>query len=129
MDHKLAIVIVPLGSTDPVQASRTLLEPFQTAPHGEISDAFEPKFRFKRVGGWFDGLVNGEEGKQRWSTALRVLYEGTATNAGYACNGYEPETPSQIEHRIEVENVIGIDEMSHLAPCSVIVTPTGDWAA
>ena len=128
MDHKLAIVIVPLGSTNPVEASRLLLEPFQLPRHSQLAEGFQPRFRYKRVGGWFDGLVHGEEGQQQWSSVLRVLYEGTATNAGHVRNGYRPETPAEIEQRIAVANVIGIDQMSHLAPCSIVVTPAGEWA-
>jgi hypothetical protein len=124
MDHKLAIVIVPPDSKDPVRASRALLERFESAPPG-----IEPKFIFKRVGGWFDGLANGQTGQERWSTVLRMLLDGSATNVDAPFSGFAPETGEEIQGRIEADNTLYLDDIWPLAPCSIIVTPEGEWAA
>lgn len=129
MDHKLAIVIVPKGTTDPVALSRALLERFQRPQVGESPTDFEPKFRYKRVGGWFDGLVNGQFGQERWSTVLRMLLDGAITSAASPFPGFGPETVTEIERRIEADNVIDLDDIWFQAPCSIIVTPNGDWVA
>jgi hypothetical protein len=129
MDHKLAIVIVPRESKDPVQASRALLERFQKVPLDSASVHFEQRFRYKRVRGWFDGLVNGDVGQERWSTVLRMLLDGASTNAQSPFSGFGPETGPETEGRIEADNTIELDEMWPLAPCSIIVTPAGEWVA
>jgi hypothetical protein len=67
-----------------------LLERFQNVPAGSVSGHFEQKFRYKRVGGWFDGLVNGDVGQERWSTVLRMLLDGTATNTESPFPGFGP---------------------------------------
>ncbi len=129
MDHKLAIVILPPDTVDPVKTSAAVLGRFQKIPSGNFSAPFEPKFRYKRVGGWFDGLVNGWVGKERWSTVLRMLLDGSVTDASSPLPGFGPETASQIEARIETDNTIDIDAISQIAPCSIIVTPEGEWIA
>jgi hypothetical protein len=129
MDHKLAIVIVPKGTPDPVAVSRALLDRFQRPQVGESSTDFEPRFRYKRVGGWFDGLVNGQVGQERWSTVLRMLLDGKATNAASPFPGFGPETVAQIERRIEDDNVVDLDDIWFPAPCSIIVTPDSGWVA
>jgi hypothetical protein len=129
MDHKLAIVIVSGDSDDPVQASRVLLERFQNVPLDNVPGKFEQKFRYKRVGGWFDGLVNGHVGQERWSTVLRMLLDGARTNVKAPFAGFGPETGAEIESRIEADNTIELDDIWPLAPSSVIVTPKGEWLA
>ncbi len=124
MDHKLAIVIVPPDSKDPVRASRALLERFESAPPG-----IEPQFVYKRVGGWFDGLANGQVGQERWSTVLRMLFDGSATNSDSPFPGFDPESGPEIQGRIEADNTLDLDDIWPLAPCSIIVTPDGEWAA
>jgi hypothetical protein len=124
MDHKLAIVIVPRESKDAVEASRALLERFESALPG-----IEPKFIHKRVGGWFDGLANGQAGQERWSTVLTMLLDGAATNADDTFPGFGPETGPEIQSRIEADNTLDLDDIWPLAPCSIIVTPDGEWAA
>lgn len=128
MDHRLAIVIVPRGSKDPIQASRTLLERHRRPPY-DAPEPLQPKFRYMRVGGWFDGLVNGEIGQERWSTVLRMLLDGVATNALAPFPGFGPETGREIECRIEADNTLDLDDIWPLAPCTIIVTPTGEWVA
>jgi hypothetical protein len=96
MDHKLAIVIVPRDSEEPAQASRALLERFQKVPPDGTSDGFEPKFSYKCVGGWFDGLANGNFGRERWSTVLRMLLDGITTNALWPFPGFASETVQEI---------------------------------
>jgi hypothetical protein len=129
MDHQLAIVVVPRDSTDPVQSSRMLLERFQSPPLGSLPGQFEQKFRYKRVGGWFDGLVNGDVGQERWSTVLRMLLDDTATNAETPFPGFGAETGAEIEGRIRADNTLDLDDIWPLAPCSIIVSPTGEWFA
>src|SRR5690606_38070989 len=97
MDHKLAIVIVPKGTRDPVAVSRALLGRFQRPQAGESAVGFEPKFRYKRVGGWFDGLVNGDVGQERWSTVLRMLLDGT--NSAELFPGSGTKTLVQMERQ------------------------------
>jgi hypothetical protein len=127
MDHKLAVVIVPKGTRDPIAASRALLDRFQRPRVGKAPENFEPRFRYKRVGGWFDGLIGGEFGQERWSGALRMLLDGAETNAAAPFPGLGPETMAEIEGRIEAGNVIDLDDIWPLAPCSIIVTPDGKW--
>ena len=129
MDHRLAIVIVPKNSPDPVRTSRELLDRFQRPPADEMSGNFEPKFRYKRVGGWFDGLVNGRVGQEQWSTVLRMLLDGTATSVVSPFPGFGPETIAEIVSRIEDDNAIELDDIWQSAPCSIIVTPAGQWIA
>lgn len=129
MDHKLAIVIVPLATQDPVRASAALLECFEKVPLDGAAGGFEQKFRYKRVGGWFDGLAAGQAGQQRWTTVLEMLLEGIETNAASPFPGFGPETGPEIEGRIEAGNTRLLTDMSPLAPCSIIVTPDGDWRA
>jgi hypothetical protein len=129
MDHKLAIVIVSGDSNNPVQASRVLLEHFQNVPLDNAPVRFEQKFRYKRVGGWFDGLVYGHVGQERWSTVLRMLLEGARTNVKSPFAGFGPETGAEIESRIEADNTIDLGDIWPLAPSSVIVTPKGEWLA
>jgi hypothetical protein len=129
MDHRLAIVIVPQESDYPIEASRALLEPFQKLPADGAKDGFEQKFRYKRVGGWFDGLANGEVGQERWSTVLRMLLDGVTTNELAPFPGFGPETSLDIERRIETDNTLDLDDLWPMAPCTIIVTPSGEWAA
>jgi hypothetical protein len=129
MDHKLAIVIVPASSRDSVRASEELLAQFQKVPPDATANHFEQKFRFKRVGGWFDGLVNGNVGVERWSTVLRMLLDGSATSAKYPLSGFGPETIADIEGRIAADNTLDLDDIWPLAPCTIIVTPKGEWFA
>lgn len=127
MDHKLAIVIVPKGTRDPVAVSRALLGRFQRPQAGESAVGFEPKFRYKRVGGWFDGLVNGDVGQERWSTVLRMLLDGT--NSAELFPGSGTKTLVQMERQIEADNTLDLDDVWPLAPCSIVLTPEGEWIA
>jgi hypothetical protein len=127
MDHKLAIVIVPATSQNPIQESAALLEPFQRVPLDSVPPNFDQKFRFKRVGGWFDGMLRNQVVELRWSTFLRMLFDGAPTSAQYPVPGYGPETAAEIERRIEVANTMNLDDVSPLAPISIIVTPAGQW--
>jgi hypothetical protein len=129
MDHRLAIVIVPHDSEDPVGASKALLERFQKVPLDGVSDQFEPKFRYKRVGGWFDGLAHGQVGQERWSTILRMLLDGAHTNAACPFPGFGPETAREIESRVESDNTLELDDLWSSAPCTIIVTMSGEWVA
>jgi hypothetical protein len=129
MDHRLAIVLVPGDSKDPVQDSRALLERHQNLPVDSAGDRTMPKFRYKRVGGWFDGLVRGEVDQERWSTVLRMLLSGAKTNAEWPLPGFGPETGRAIESRIETDNMVKLEDVWPLAPCSIIVTKSGEWFA
>ena len=70
MDHKLVVVILPMDSGDPISTSAAMLSAFQVRPPSGSEVAFQQKFRYKQVGGWFDGLVTGQVGEQRWSGVL-----------------------------------------------------------
>ena len=129
MDHKLALVLVPKGTADPVGRSRELLSRFQRPGTSEAGESFEPRFRYKRVGGWFDGMSVGLVGQERWSTVLRMLLDGTPTNAASPFPGSGTETLAQIERRIEADNTFDLDDVWPLAPCSIVVTPEGKWIA
>lgn len=127
MDHKFAIVIVPATSQDPVRDSAALLEPFQIVPLDDVSPDFAQKFRFKHVGGWFDGMLSSQATEQRWRTVLRMLLDCAPTSADYPLAGFGTETIAEIERRIDVANTINLDHVSPLAPISIIVTPAGQW--
>jgi hypothetical protein len=88
-----------------------------------------PKFRYKRVGGWFDGLARGQVGQERWSTVLTMLLDGVRTNAASPFPGFGPETTEEIESRMESDNTVELDALWPLAPCSIIVTMSGEWYA
>lgn len=88
MDHKFALVIVPATSRDPIQDSAALLEPFQKVPLDSVSPNFVQKFRFKRVGGWFDGMLRSQATEQRWSTVLRMFLDCVPTSADYPLPGF-----------------------------------------
>jgi hypothetical protein len=126
MDHRLALVIVPKGTDDPIAASRALLAPYQRLTI-DVPDT--RKFRYKRIGGWFDGLIRGEVGTERWSTVLRLLFSGEQTTARSPLPGYGAETVAEVEARIERENTMLVEAVWPDAPCSVIVTPDGEWIA
>ena len=89
MDHRLAFVIVPDNGMNAIERTAQLLSPYQSSS----LQAPARKFRYKRVGGWFDGLINGKEGAERWSTVLNMLFSGERSSSE---NGIL-ETSEQIE--------------------------------
>jgi hypothetical protein len=127
MDHRLAIVIVPAESDDPLHASEALLRPFQKIRATPGQDDLPPKFRHMRVGGWFDGLVRGEIGKERWSTVLSMLLSGAPTSAESPLPGYGPETGDEIEARIRAGNSLAVVDIWPQVPCAIVLTPDGEW--
>lgn len=58
-----------------------------------------------------------------------MLLDGAETNVASPFPGFGPETVEQIESRLESDNTVELEDLWPLAPCSIIVTMSGEWIA
>jgi len=77
---------------------------------------------------WFDGLAKGRVGQQRWSNVLSSLLN--RPSARFEAAGIDgTAVRDALTAEIEADNTFDLSDLWSGSPCSVFITPEGDWVA